>query len=501
MWERSRWDGRAPPSGAVASPPAADLDYDDLDLGAPLGATGKTTVFEARVRGSAGPDRVAVKQPDLSATLDRGTVDRFVEEAEVWAGLDDHPHVVGVVDYGTEPVPWIAMEFMDGGSLADRVPSPFREALWIALGATRAVRHAHTRGVVHHDLKPANVLFREAGDRWPVPKVADWELARRLLEADHSEDAYTPRYAAPEQLYPERYGRADRPADLFQLGVLCYELFTGEHPFGETGVAGADGPPAPPSEVADVPAELDDPLLTALARDPTDRQEDVLDLRRSLERVADAFEDGSLPPSVDHEGGAGTRGEEKAEQRRTDDGSTGTEGHASRRPKPTVRFATVREPSDWRLVEDAVRDGDLVLSHLPGDVPDATAEQVVDELRQVTEAVDGDIVQHGSDEVITTPTGHEVARTLVTEDGGEDAEFALAVVADREDVAAVEAAVRSGVIVLAHVPADASVPAEAVAEELLAVSREVQGDIVQRGERDLLVTPTRIEIARERLTE
>lgn len=509
MWERSRWDGRAPTAEAAASPPATDLTYTELDLGEQLGETGTATVFEAQVRGSAPLDRVAVKQPERSATLRRETVEQFLHEAEVWAGLDDHPHVVGVVDYGAEPLPWIAMEFMDGGSLVDRSPSSFPEALWIALGVARAVRHAHTRGVVHHDLKPANVLFREPGEGWAVPKVADWELAQQLLEAGDGPDAYTPRYAAPEQVEPATYGTPDRRTDIFQLGVLWYELFTGTHPFGGAAdpVAAAESGPAPPSAVADLPPALDDLLLTALAPEPAARQEDVLDLRRGLERVADALGDVA---EADDPGAGGedvappsTGGPVETAAETADDGETPPSAEAGSAPRPgtTVRVATIADLSDRQLVEDAVRDGDVVLSHLAGDPTDATAERVVDQLRQATEAVDGDIVQHGDDELITTPAGYDIARTPLTEGGGDGAEFALAVVEDREDVAAVEAAVRDGVIVLAHIPAEADVAGEAAADDLHLVAREVQGDIVQRGDRDLIVTPTGIDIARERLTE
>jgi serine/threonine protein kinase len=95
----------------------------------------------------------------------------------------------------------------------------------------------------------------------------------------------TPAYAAPEQLFDE-YGDPDHRTDIYQLGLLCYELFTGQHPFegDQTQVRSASA--TPPSETRSaVPSDLDDVLAPALAADPADRYEDVLDLRRELGRL------------------------------------------------------------------------------------------------------------------------------------------------------------------------------------------------------------------------
>lgn len=514
MWDRERWGGRAPSPEAIASPPAVDLAYDDLELGDQLGETATTEVFEATVRQSAGPDRVAVKRPRLSGTVERSTVERFVDEAEVWERLDDHPHVVGVVGYGSEPVPWIATEFMDGGSLEDRVPSGFEARLFVALGVARAVRHAHRQGVVHHDLKPGNVLFRTS-DGWPVPKVADWELAELLLERPSGPDAYTPQYAAPEQLDPDRYGTPDHRTDLFQLGVLCYELLAGEHPFGEAGVADADGPPAPPTAVADVPPALDDLLLTALAPDPDDRQEDVLDLRRGLERIVDetAGTSADSPRSRGPAAGGprnaatpdGTSGRNDRADSTADPEEGDTEQDAGSVPantaadegrQPTVQFATLRGTDDVDTVEQAVRDGDIVLAYLSADWPDANWERLSDQFREVTLEVGGDIVQRGDDELLLTPSGYDIGRTLLTDSGETDGFLQVAEVHDTGDLLDVREAVTAGHAVLAFVPSEDAFSGPA-GDELL----EDCGDIVQRGESDLVVTPPGMDIAREQLTD
>lgn len=124
---------------------------------------------------------------------------------------------------------------------------------------------------------------------WDVPKVADWGLSKHLLDHSKSIDGYTPAYSAPEQL-DEGYGKADDITDVYQLGAVFYELFTGIPPFdaettGKVIRQILDEDPTPPSEIADVPDELDTVLLTALSKNKKDRYEDILLLRNALQSV------------------------------------------------------------------------------------------------------------------------------------------------------------------------------------------------------------------------
>jgi predicted transcriptional regulator/RIO-like serine/threonine protein kinase len=276
------------PPGTVPAAPDRALSYDDLSEEAPIGAGGNADVVRAVT-----PDgtTVAVKTPRMADTLDVAAVERLLEEAETWDRLDDHDHVVGVVDYGSEPLPWIIMEHMDGGHLGARAGElPLDQALWTAIAITRGVRHAHRRGVAHLDLKPENVLFGEVEGAWDVPKVADWGLSKHLLEHSKSVEGLSPGYAAPEQ-FDEGFGNADDLTDIYQLGAVFYELFTGEPPFeGKPARAMRKvltEEPTPPSEVADVPEGLDEVLLTALAKEKADRYESVLYLRDDLRDLSD----------------------------------------------------------------------------------------------------------------------------------------------------------------------------------------------------------------------
>jgi hypothetical protein len=279
-----------PPSHRIPRAPDIEVDYDALIEDGVVGSGGNADVRRVRQPTPDGEVTLAIKEPRMGGTLHTDAVDRLLSEAETWDKLDDHDHVVGVVDYGAQPLPWIAMEYMDGGHLGERMGAlDTDQALWTAEAITRAVRHAHRRGVAHLDLKPSNVLFRSVEGAWDVPKVADWGLSKHLLEHSKSVEGLSPQYAAPEQ-FDDAYGATDDVTDVYQLGAVCYALFTGRPPFtgSPTAVMRAvlDERPTPPSELAAVPPGVDDVLLTALATEKADRYDSVVYLR-------DAFRDRS----------------------------------------------------------------------------------------------------------------------------------------------------------------------------------------------------------------
>ena len=269
----------------------ASLSYDALEKVDPLGSGGNADVYYAKTTSSDAPSELALKEPRMSGTLHTEVVERMLQEAETWQRLDGHDHIVGVVDYGAEPLPWIAVEYMDAGGLDQRAGElSLDQALWTAVAVTKAVRHAHRRGVAHLDLKPENILFRRVEDAWDVPKVADWGLSKHLLEHSKSVEGMTVEYAAPEQ-FDDDYGAADDITDVYQLGAVFYELFTGRPPFEGKPFKVMNKiqheEPDPPSAVADVPAELDDILLRALATEKSERYETVIYLRDDLQELFD----------------------------------------------------------------------------------------------------------------------------------------------------------------------------------------------------------------------
>lgn len=284
--QSSRQPAMAVPTSAS---PSVSLAYDDLKEIGPIGSGGNADVYRATGTTSEGEISVAVKEPRMNGTLHAETIDRFIDEAETWAKLDDDDHIVDIVDYGSQPLPWIAMEYMDAGHLGERISDfDLEQALWTAIATTEAVLHAHRRGVAHLDLKPENVLFRSVEDGWDVPKVADWGLSKHLLEHSASIDGLSPQYAAPEQ-FDDVYGPVDDITDIYQLGALFYEVFTGEPAYkgqpARVMQQVMNDRPTPPSEVADVPSELDEILLTAMATDREDRYEHVVYLRDELQAL------------------------------------------------------------------------------------------------------------------------------------------------------------------------------------------------------------------------
>jgi predicted flap endonuclease-1-like 5' DNA nuclease len=273
---------------------ARSLSYADLDRGDRLGSGGNADVYRATVSTRDTEVELAVKEPRIDGTLHTEAVERLLAEAETWQKLDDHDHIVDIVDCGSEPLPWIAMERMDAGHLGLRAGElPLEQALWTAVATTRAVSHAHGRGVAHLDLKPENVLFRSVEGAWDVPKVADWGLSKRLLDHSKSVDGLTPQYAAPEQFDREEFGTVDNVTDIYGLGAVLYELFTGRPPFEgapfEVMRKVRTERPTPPSEVADVPPALDEVIVTALATARADRYEHVLYLRDDLQALLESL--------------------------------------------------------------------------------------------------------------------------------------------------------------------------------------------------------------------
>jgi hypothetical protein len=282
--ETGRSTGADGPPDSIPTAGSLDLSFEDLERGECLGGGGSADVYRATT-----PDgtELALKLPRFHGTLHRETMEQFTKEAETWAKLDDHEAVVGVHDWGTSPKPWLALEYMAGGPLDARAGSlSHRQATWTALQIVEGVRHAHEHGIAHLDLKPANVLFREVGDGWDAPKVADWGLARLLLEESGSVEGLSPSYAAPEQFDRDRFGEPGTATDIYQLGTVVYELFTGEPPVTGSGSEAMfsvlEDEVTPPTQVAAVPPALDDIVAQATAKQPAERYEAVYYLRDDL---------------------------------------------------------------------------------------------------------------------------------------------------------------------------------------------------------------------------
>jgi len=301
-------DPRIPDLSTVRSPPPdLDLDYSIATKGKVIGSGGQAIVKRVAIPDPDLPAAVAIKEPQaISNTLKKDTVESFFEEARTWQTLAkrerdrDTEYIVGIVAIG-EQLPWIAMEYMDGGTLADRLGShpdglPVDKALWIAECLCKGLKVAHDNGVAHLDLKPANVLFRETpDDYWDVPKIADWGLARTLLNKSGSMDALSIEYAAPEQFDSDQFGNPDTYTDIYQLGAVIYEMLTGRPPYtgGHTSivhdVVRGDNPEPPSERREAVPVAVDEVVCQALSTEKSRRFHG--EIKRLEQRIRDVRRD------------------------------------------------------------------------------------------------------------------------------------------------------------------------------------------------------------------
>ena len=232
--------------------------------------------------------------------------ERFRREAIAAAKLT-HPNVVGLFDTGSDDSRvYLVMEYVDGPTLRDVLRDLGSlepgEAAAIGEKIARALAYAHERGLVHRDVKPANVLIGEDG----TVKIADFGIAKAEAGAD---DLTTPgmvlgtaAYVAPEQVRGEE---VDGQADQYALGCLLYEMLTGQQPFkGDTAVATAalrlEHDPLPPRSLrAGIPRGLDDVVLRAMARDPAARHASLAHLADALAPFAAMDATAALTPLAD----------------------------------------------------------------------------------------------------------------------------------------------------------------------------------------------------------
>jgi len=256
---------------------------------------------------------VALKLLHPRLATDPAVIARFRREGAAMSKLRN-PHTVTAYEVGeTRDGLFIAMELLEGISLYDNFretgPMEWRRIARIARQVCDSLAEAHALGIVHRDLKPANIHLEERGHDRDYVKVLDFGIAKIVqggalenVDLTHAGQMIgTFDYMPPEQMVG---GECTGQSDIFTLGIVMYEMLTGELPFGAAATAGAQlaalvtKTPRPPSTRADCPPELDRIILRCLGRKPAERYPDVRALARDLDQLLDGGDERTLVKKI-----------------------------------------------------------------------------------------------------------------------------------------------------------------------------------------------------------
>lgn len=250
----------------------------------PIGTGGSSQVYLAQ--DTALGREVAVKVLDPQAAADGTLRKLFVKEARALAQLS-HPNIVGVFDVGeVDGLPFIVMEHVTGSTLKQRIERtgalPLADVVRLTDGIANGLAFAHSRGIIHADLKPSNILL----DQNDEPKICDFGIARTPMEESESPQLFaTALYVAPERVE----GRpASVASDVYGLGLVLYEMLVGKPPFTSANAAvllrdHVVRPPVPPSHLRpSLPKDVDTIVLKALAKDPALRYQKATEIGNAV---------------------------------------------------------------------------------------------------------------------------------------------------------------------------------------------------------------------------
>jgi serine/threonine protein kinase len=259
-----------------------------------LGRGGMAVVYRAT---DAMLDRnVAVKiilSENASKEKSEKLLKRFNREAKTLASLS-HPNIVKVLDYGEyENSPYLVMEFISGGALKSKMgkPIPYSEAAAMLVPVARALQHAHQQKIVHRDVKPENILINDSDQ----PMLSDFGILK-LVDAEESHGLTgtgkivgTPAYMSPEQI---RGREVDGRTDMYSLGIVFFEMVTGRKPYNantpiELSMQHLHDPiPKAKQFVRDLPAEVDQVIAKAIAKNPEDRYPTMTAFAQALDKLS-----------------------------------------------------------------------------------------------------------------------------------------------------------------------------------------------------------------------
>ncbi len=265
--------------------PGQTLDqYQLIDV---ISRSGMATIFRARDTESG--QTVVLKAPHLQYEGDIVFHERFLREEKIGLRLD-HPAIIKVLRPRKKSRVYLVTEFVEGELLSERLrrehPLPVSTAVDLAIQIVDALVYMHGQNVVHRDLKPENIMITP-GEKI---KLMDFGIAldatsRKITWSGLSQTMGTPDYMSPEQV---KGRRGDARSDIYSLGIILYEMLTGEVPFSGKNVYAAirdkvRNDPAPPRRLRrEIPPELEEIILHAIERDPNERFESALVMSNAL---------------------------------------------------------------------------------------------------------------------------------------------------------------------------------------------------------------------------
>jgi parallel beta-helix repeat protein len=262
---------------AAHLPPALERRYPDAEY---IAEGGVSRVFRAWDEKEG--REVAVKIP---IRFDEVTGTQFTKELHVWEGLH-HKNIVEIYAANIFPVPYIEMEYVKSALASMQFPLETKQAVEIVKGVAEGLRYAHEQGIVHRDIKPGNIMITPEG----IPKISDWGLSKAEGTRQSGLIGFSLEYAAPEQLAPKLYGEPGPGTDIYQLGVLFYEMLAGDVPFrgggmGEVTHAILHDEPLPLDPDFPDAALIKEIIAKCMAKEPRDRYGSVSLLLDDLKRI------------------------------------------------------------------------------------------------------------------------------------------------------------------------------------------------------------------------
>ncbi|MBP2134284.1 parallel beta-helix repeat protein [Methanomicrobium sp. W14] len=264
--------------GSSYFPDTLNEKYKDVKF---IGKGGIARVFRAKRRSD--DSVVAVKVP---INFDETTGRLFMKEMRIWEGLN-HPNIVRLYSVNILPVPFVEMEYVPRAIADLDMPLSQKEAFDIIYGVAQGLSYAHKRHIIHRDIKPQNILISDDD----TPKITDWGLGKIMGDGNETTTiGFSLNYAAPEQIAPKKFGRPDERTDIYQMGILFYEMLVGMRPFFGIGVADMSDEilhrtPLKPSENRPEDIIFDKIIMKMISKKPDDRYNTVDEIIGEFDKI------------------------------------------------------------------------------------------------------------------------------------------------------------------------------------------------------------------------